>query len=498
MALTSLTLPPSLTTLGGGVFEFCSGLTTLSIPSTLTSIGSWCFSGCSSLQSITIPSGTIITTAHQGLFYNCRSLTSCSIQGNGTGIAQYMFYKCTSLTSFTIPSTTTIIDSYAFQQAGLTSLTIPSGVTTIGTLTFAGTKITSLTIPSSVTSLNAPGCCINCTSLTSVTFTPASSVTTISHGFFYNCTNLSSITLASTITTLFPYAFANTGFTTITMPSVTSYFYGVFAGCQNLTSVTLGGNSGFPHSTSFINTPLLTSPPIAKRSLSAPLVNGNGTITPNASNGLNDTGALNMTLNGGGTQDTGFYTLPAAATSGANIFNFNFFGTNYGAGANPGITFSTNLAVGFGNGTTATSISATLGRYIFTGIANRFVNRCAYTNPVTNGSHRIVTIYLFYENGNSQSSSNVYAAPGQMQIRFIKNTSTGIQYIEFRFYKGIGITNDGSITNVGSWQLTNGTAFQNTFTLGTGVTFYDNDSIVLSSDSLGNTWTFNPYCHVNL
>jgi hypothetical protein len=409
-----------------------------------------------------------------------------------------MFYKCISLTSFTIPSTATSIQAYAFQQAGLTSITIPSSVTSIGTLAFAVTNLTTLTISSNVTSLNVAGVCLGCTSLTSVILTPASSATSIGTGFFFNCTSLTSITLASTITTLFPYAFANTGFSTITMPSVTSYFYGVFAGCQNLTSVTLGGNSGFPHSTSFVNTPLLTSPPIAKRVLTAPLVNGNGTITPNASNGLNDTGALNMTLNSGGTQDTGFYTLPAASTSGANIFNFNFFGTNYGAGANPGITFSTNLAIGFGNGTTATSISATLGRYIFTGMANRFVNRCAYTNPVTNGSHRIVTIYLFYENANTQSTSSVYSAPGQIQIRFIKNTSTGIQYIEFRFYKSYGITNNGSITNVGAWQLTNGTAYQNTFTLGTGPLFFDNDSIVLSSDSLGNTWTFNPYCHVNL
>ena len=54
--LTSLTLPSSVTSIGGGTFYGCSGLTSLTIPSGVTSIGWSAFSGCSGLTSLTIPS----------------------------------------------------------------------------------------------------------------------------------------------------------------------------------------------------------------------------------------------------------------------------------------------------------------------------------------------------------------------------------------------------------------------------------------------------------
>ena len=56
--LTSLSVPPRITSIPSGTFKGCSGLTTLDIPSGVTSIGNSAFMDCSSLQSITFRSTT--------------------------------------------------------------------------------------------------------------------------------------------------------------------------------------------------------------------------------------------------------------------------------------------------------------------------------------------------------------------------------------------------------------------------------------------------------
>ena len=47
-----MTLPSSVTSIGGYAFWGCSGLTSLTIPSGVTSIGNWAFNGCGGLTSI--------------------------------------------------------------------------------------------------------------------------------------------------------------------------------------------------------------------------------------------------------------------------------------------------------------------------------------------------------------------------------------------------------------------------------------------------------------
>ena len=53
--LTSVTIPESVTSIGGYAFYNCSGLTSVTIPNSVTSIGGSAFSGCSGLTSVTIP-----------------------------------------------------------------------------------------------------------------------------------------------------------------------------------------------------------------------------------------------------------------------------------------------------------------------------------------------------------------------------------------------------------------------------------------------------------
>ena len=67
--LKSITIPSSVTSLGGSCFYYCSGLTSITIPSSVTSLGDECFSGCSGLTSITIPSS--VTFLGYNCFYGC-------------------------------------------------------------------------------------------------------------------------------------------------------------------------------------------------------------------------------------------------------------------------------------------------------------------------------------------------------------------------------------------------------------------------------------------
>ena len=97
-------IPNSVTSIGDGAFEFCSGLTSITIPNSVTSIGVGAFRDCSSLTSITIPNS--VTSIGYMAFYKCSSLTSVIIPNSVTSIGNYAFEDCTSLQSITCKSET--------------------------------------------------------------------------------------------------------------------------------------------------------------------------------------------------------------------------------------------------------------------------------------------------------------------------------------------------------------------------------------------------------
>jgi len=144
-------------------FIYCSGLTSVTIPNSVTSIGGSVFYGCSDLTSIVVSSGNsvydsrnncnaIIETATNTLTIGCKSTT---IPNSVTSIRGSAFANCSGLTSVTIPNSVTSIENWVFHDCSdLTSVTIPNSVTSIGYGAFENCSgLTSVTIPNSVTSI---------------------------------------------------------------------------------------------------------------------------------------------------------------------------------------------------------------------------------------------------------------------------------------------------------------------------------------------------------
>ena len=301
-SLTSVTIPDSVTSIGGSAFYRCTNLTSITIPSSVTSIGRLTFYNCTSLTSITIPDG--VTSIEYEAFKNCTNLTSITIPDSVTNIGYEAFsgtiweknqpegviyagkvaysYKgnmpknteitlktgtksisygafehCTNLTSISIPNGITSIGSGAFYNCtNLVSITISGSVTSIGDSAFEYCRsLKSITILGSVTSIGEDAFS-GCKILTSVTI--PNGVTSIGWGAFSGCKSLTSLTFLGSVTSIGTYAFSGcTNLTSITFPdSVTSIGEDAFSGCKSLTSVTIPnsvtsiGNYAFKNCTS--------------------------------------------------------------------------------------------------------------------------------------------------------------------------------------------------------------------------------------------------------
>ena len=117
-------------------FYDCTAMTSVTIPEGVTSIGQFAFRGCSGLTSVTIPSS--VTSIGGFAFYECTAMTSVTIPSSVTSIDEYAYSYCIGLTSVTIPTSVTSIGEGAFRGcSGLTSVTIPKGVTSIGEEAFS-------------------------------------------------------------------------------------------------------------------------------------------------------------------------------------------------------------------------------------------------------------------------------------------------------------------------------------------------------------------------
>lgn len=243
--LTSITIPGSVTSIGGWSFWF-SGLTSITIPSSVDYIGENPFGGCAELTTIMVEDGNavfdsrnncnaIIKTSANELISGCQNSV---IPDDVTRIGDDAFYFIHTLSGeLVIPEQITSIGEYAYEGcSGLTgSLIIPNTVLEIGESAFAhcdgfdGRLVLSdalTTIPSWAFE--------ECTGFTGSLEIPGG-VTTIGTSAFEGCGNFDgSLILSKLLTFVDDFAFAScAGFKdavalTETPPELGMYPFGGF------------------------------------------------------------------------------------------------------------------------------------------------------------------------------------------------------------------------------------------------------------------------------
>lgn len=113
-AVTSVTIPDSVTAILDRAFANCSQLTNISIPNSVTSIGFSAFEHCTSLKSITLLSS--LNSISEALFSDCSQLTTIHIPDSVLSIQDYAFGNCIRLETIRIPVSVTSIGNLAFAR----------------------------------------------------------------------------------------------------------------------------------------------------------------------------------------------------------------------------------------------------------------------------------------------------------------------------------------------------------------------------------------------
>lgn len=119
--ITNVIIPDGLTWFGAGTFYNFKALTSVTLPDSLTSIGgseySWgAFEQCTALTSVVFPDG--IQSIGERAFMDCAALVITELPDSITAVRHNAFQNCTSITSIAMPAISPTADT------GLTNLSV--------------------------------------------------------------------------------------------------------------------------------------------------------------------------------------------------------------------------------------------------------------------------------------------------------------------------------------------------------------------------------------
>ena len=226
--LVNVTIPDTVTEIGGRAFEECKQLSSVQLSNNLEMLDSYAFANCTSLTSIRIPKSLEVSNWP---FDGCSALQNVEFEQGITRIPGNLFCKCSGLTTVTIPDTVTEIGGRAFEECKqLSSVQLSNNLEMLDSYAFANcTSLTSIRIPKSLEVSSWPF--DGCSALQNVELEPG--MTKIPDNLFLKCSGLTTVTIPDTVTEIGGWAFANTNLNSITIPdSVTQIGKSAFSGSK--------------------------------------------------------------------------------------------------------------------------------------------------------------------------------------------------------------------------------------------------------------------------
>ena len=234
-------IPNSVTAIASYAFEEITSLTVITIPVSITTIGGSAFIGCTGLRTVNWYSKNCedFTYHYESPFYGLTGITTFNFGNEVERIPAYLCFGLSGLTAIEIPDSAIIIGQNAFHACtGLTTAVVGNSVTTIGSDAFSNcSNMTSLTLGESVAEILFAAFA-ECHKLPSLTI-PDSTIK-IGQYAFANCKSMATVCFGGSLALIDAYAF--NGCTAIKEvaipPSLTETGNKAFAGCFGITSVT--------------------------------------------------------------------------------------------------------------------------------------------------------------------------------------------------------------------------------------------------------------------
>ena len=244
-------------------FRDCSALTSVTIPSTVTAIGEHAFAGCTALDSVEISN----LDRWCGIDFESESANPCYH-------AHRLFLKGMEVTEPVISDSVSAIGSFVFSGCtSIISVNIPSAVTSIGSASFSNcTSLTSITVDDDNPVYDSRDSCnaiIETASRTLIAGCQNSiipvSVTAIGDWAFYCCTGLTSIYIPNSVSIIgFEAFYRCSSLIGVNIPnSVRVIGYQAFYGCSSLRGIHIPGSVRGIGDSAFEYCPSLSSMSVA-------------------------------------------------------------------------------------------------------------------------------------------------------------------------------------------------------------------------------------------